>query len=237
MILSLYRILINSILLISPIIILYRLFKGKEDFKRFNEKLGFFSKKKYGEKLIWFHGASVGELLSVIPLIEILEKDKSVNQILITTSTISSARVFDKFKFKKTIHQFYPIDHFIFVNSFLNYWKPNIAIFIESEIWPCMFLNLKRKGIKADGNPNAPVKIVDSKLQSLDGSNIGNGSKVNVNLWQYEYEAPGRKGVATSLTAVQVVDLVEYTPTAGFEAIESAPSVATSEPSEQKLPF
>ena len=98
-------------------------------------------------------------------------------------------------------------------------------------------VNLKRKGIKADGNPNAPVKIVDSKLQSLDGSNIGNGSKVNVNLWQYEYEAPGRKGVATSLTAVQVVDLVEYTPTAGFEAIESAPSVATSEPSEQKLPF
>ena len=52
MILSLYRILINSILLISPIIILYRLFKGKEDFKRFNEKLGFFSKKKYGEKII-----------------------------------------------------------------------------------------------------------------------------------------------------------------------------------------
>ena len=89
MILSLYRILINSILLISPIIILYRLFNGKEDFKRFNEKLGFFSKKKYGEKLIWFHGASVGELLSIIPLIEILEKDKSVNQILITTSTIS----------------------------------------------------------------------------------------------------------------------------------------------------
>ena len=97
-------------------------------------------------------------------------------------------------------------------------------------------VNLKRKGIKADGTPNAPVKIVDSKLQSHDGSNIGNGSKVNVNLWQYEYEAPGRKGVATSLTAVQVVDLVEYTPTAGFEVVGDAPAVAESK-AEEQLPF
>ncbi len=96
-------------------------------------------------------------------------------------------------------------------------------------------VNLKRKGIKADGNPNAPVKIVDSKLQPLEGNNIGNGSKVNVNLWQYEYEAPGRKGVATSLTAVQVVELVEYTPTAGFEVVGEAPAEAKAE--EQQLPF
>ena len=145
MILLLYRILINSILLISPIIILFRLFKGKEDFKRFKEKLGFFSKKKNGEKLIWFHGASVGELLSIIPLIEILEKDKSVNQILITSSTISSARVFDKFKFKKTIHQFFPIDADIISKKFLNYWKPFSAIFIDSEIWPNTIINLNKK--------------------------------------------------------------------------------------------
>ena len=96
-------------------------------------------------------------------------------------------------------------------------------------------VNLKRKGIKADGNPNAPVKIVDSKLQPLEGNNIGNGSKVNVDLWQYEYEAPGRKGVATSLTAVQVVELVEYTPTAGFEVVGEAPAEAKAE--EQELPF
>ena len=92
-------------------------------------------------------------------------------------------------------------------------------------------VNLKRKGIKADGNPNAPVKIVDSQLQPLAGDNIGNGSKVNVNLWQYEYEAPGRSGVATSLTAVQVTELVEYTPSAGFEAVETKPA------EEKQLPF
>ena len=147
MILTLYRILINSILLISPIIILFRLFKGKEDFKRFKEKLGFFSKKKIGKKLIWFHGASVGELLSIIPLIEILEKDKSVNQILITSSTISSARVFGKFKFKKTIHQFFPIDANIISKKFLNYWKPFSVIFIDSEIWPNTIINLSKRKI------------------------------------------------------------------------------------------
>ena len=104
-------------------------------------------KKKNKGKLIWFHGASVGEVLSIIPLIKYYEKNNDVNQILITTSTLSSSKVLKKFKFKKTIHQFYPIDHFIFVNSFLNYWKPNIAIFMESEIWPCMFKNLKQKNI------------------------------------------------------------------------------------------
>ena len=121
MTLDVYRILINLILLFSPIIILIRILKGKEDLNRFPEKLGFFSKKKVGKKLIWFHGASVGELLSVIPLIENLEKDKNINQILLTSSTISSAKVFSKFKFKKTIHQFFPIDSNIISKKFINF--------------------------------------------------------------------------------------------------------------------
>ena len=72
--LFIYRILINTILLVSPIILILRLIKKKEDPKRFKEKLGFFSKKKKSGKLIWFHGASVGEIQSVIPLIEKFEK-------------------------------------------------------------------------------------------------------------------------------------------------------------------
>ncbi len=143
----LYQAFLSIILLISPIIIILRIFKNKEDQKRFVEKFSIPSKRRKNGTLIWFHACSVGEVLSIIPLIKYYEKNNNVNQILITTSTLSSSKVLKKFKFKKTIHQFYPIDHFIFVNSFLNYWKPNISIFMESEIWPCMFHNLKHKGI------------------------------------------------------------------------------------------
>ena len=72
--LFLYRILINFIFLISPAIIIYRLIKKKEDIKRFKEKFCFFSEKNNNGKLIWFHGASVGELQSIVPILEKLEK-------------------------------------------------------------------------------------------------------------------------------------------------------------------
>ncbi|WP_440675844.1 3-deoxy-D-manno-octulosonic acid transferase [Candidatus Pelagibacter sp. HIMB1593] len=134
-------------MLISPIVIILRIFKNKEDKKRFVEKFSIPSEKRRNGLLVWFHACSVGEILSIVPLIKNYEKNNTVNQILVTSSTLSSSKVLKKFQFKKTIHQFYPIDHFIFVNSFLNYWKPNIAIFVESEIWPCMYQNLKYKNI------------------------------------------------------------------------------------------
>ena len=142
-----YQIVISILLIFSPIIILLRIFKNKEDKIRFVEKFSITKKKRSRGKLIWFHGASVGEILSVIPLIKNYEKNKSIDQILITSSTLSSAKIIKKFKFKKTIHQFYPIDHFFFTDKFLKYWRPNLAIFIESEIWPCMFNLLEKKKV------------------------------------------------------------------------------------------
>ena len=142
-----YRTIINLIIILSPLIILIRLLKKKEHPIRFKEKFCFFSKKRGQGKLVWFHGASVGEILSIIPLIEKLEKNKNINKILITSSTLSSSNIFLKFKFKKTIHQFFPIDSNFFTKKFIEYWKPSLAIFIESEIWPNMILNLKNKNI------------------------------------------------------------------------------------------
>ena len=145
--LHLYRFLLNIVLLISPLIIILRLLKNKESLTRFKEKFCFFSKKRNKGNLIWFHGSSVGEILSIIPLVEKFENYKKINNILVTSSTLSSSYVLSKFKFKKTIHQFFPLDTNYFSKKFLEYWKPSLAIFLESEIWPNTLLNTKKTSI------------------------------------------------------------------------------------------
>ncbi len=142
-----YQILLSLLIIISPLIVIIRIFKNKEDKIRFKEKFGFFSKNNKSKNLIWFHGASVGELMSVLPIIDEYEKNKQIDKILITTSTLSSSKILEKIKYKKVIHQFLPIDHIFFSKKFINYWKPNLAIFLESEIWPSMFKEIKKKKI------------------------------------------------------------------------------------------
>ena len=154
--LTVYRFLINLIFLLSPIIFFLRFLKKKEDPIRFKEKLCFFSKKRTKGKLIWFHGASVGELQSVIPLIERLEKDKSIKQILITSNTLSSSKVLKNNNFKKVIHQFFPIDTNFLVKKFLNYWNPSKALFIDSEFWPNTILELNKKKI--------PIILINGRI-------------------------------------------------------------------------
>ena len=152
----LYRFLINLIFILSPIIILIRIINKKEDPKRFIEKIGFFSKKKKLGKLIWFHGASVGELQSIMPLIEKFEKNKEVNQILVTSNTLSSSTIIKRFKFKKVVHQFFPIDTNMLVNRFIKFWKPSKVIFIDSEIWPNTLHNLNKR--------NIPVILLNARI-------------------------------------------------------------------------
>lgn len=143
-----YRILINLVLLLSPIIILFRIIKKKEHPTRFLEKLGISSKNRMQGKVIWFHGSSVGEVLSIMPLIERLEKNSKIKQIVITSSTLSSSKVLEKYKLNKTVHQFFPIDANLIIKKFLNYWKPTAVFFVESEIWPNTIQNLHKSNIK-----------------------------------------------------------------------------------------
>ena len=153
-----YQIIISLTLLLSPLILTYRIFKNKEDKKRFKEKISIPTKKRSNGKLIWFHGASVGEIMSVFPIINEIEKNKSIDKILITTSTLSASKIVEKIRFKKVVHQFFPIDHIFFSKKFLNFWKPNLAIFIESEIWPSMFKNLKKR--------NIPLILLNARITS-----------------------------------------------------------------------
>ena len=150
-----YAILTNLALLISPFIFIYRILKGKEDPKRFQEKICIYSKKKTKNK-VWIHAASIGELMSVIPVIKELEKNKKIKSIIITTTTISSAKIFTKLRFKKTFHVYFPLDNNLLTKRFINYWQPETAIFVDSEIWPNMYKNLKIKKI--------PIIILNARI-------------------------------------------------------------------------
>jgi len=154
--LVIYQLFISLILFISPLIILIRLLNGKEDRKRFKEKFSIINHKSPQGKTVWFHAASVGEIMSIISILQYYEKKNEIKTILVTTSTLSSARIIENLKFTKVIHQFYPIDHFIIVKKFLDHWKPKIAIFLESEIWPRMFYEINKK--------NIPLILLNARL-------------------------------------------------------------------------
>ena len=143
-------------ILFSPLIFLIRIILGKENPQRFLEKFCIYSKNPNFKKTIWLHGSSVGEILSIIPIIQELEKNKKINKILLSSSTTSSALIFSKYKFKKTTHIYFPIDTNYLTNKFINYWNPKVAIFIDSEIWPNMFKNLEKN--------NIPIVLINGRI-------------------------------------------------------------------------
>ena len=150
-----YNIVANLIIIISPVIIFFRVIKGKEDIKRVQEKFCIYSQKK-NKKKIWVHAASVGELMSIVQIIRKLEKNKKINNIILTTSTTSSAKIFKKLRLKKTSHVYFPLDNNYIVKKFIKYWQPELAIFIDSEIWPNMIKNLHLK--------NIPIIIMNARI-------------------------------------------------------------------------
>ncbi len=144
---SLYRIFSNLALIFIPLVIFIRKRKGKELQERANERYGKNTHERKKGKLIWIHAASIGECQSILPIVDQLNKDQSIDQILITSGTVTSAQVINKRIKGKVVHQFIPFDVPVFINRFLNYWKPSLAVFVESEIWPNFIHNLNNKKI------------------------------------------------------------------------------------------
>ena len=96
-----YGILTKLIIIISPIIFFFRVLNGKEGKRSIKEKLCIYYQKKNFSNSLWFHASSVGELISIIPIIKKIEKNHKIKKIILTTSTKSSADIFKKLKFKK----------------------------------------------------------------------------------------------------------------------------------------
>jgi len=156
MILSLYR-LATSIG--APLISMYlkkRLKRGKEDATRFNERLGRPEIERPEGHLIWMHGASVGESLSMLPVIAEIVSRANAPSVLVTTGTVTSARLMRERLPEGAIHQFVPVDSLPYVLNFLDHWKPNVALWWESELWP----NL----ITETHHQNVPMILVNARI-------------------------------------------------------------------------
>lgn len=128
--------------LLYPVIEIYlfwRVYKKKEDKRRLKERFGISSIKRPEGGLIWIHAVSVGESNSAFILVEELIKKFSQANILFTTTTLTSAAIVEKKipQFNgRVIHQFLPVDSYFCVKSFFDFWQPDLAVFVESEIWP-----------------------------------------------------------------------------------------------------
>ena len=140
-----YRLLSAAAAPLVPKLLAQRLKRGREHPARLPERYGESEVPRPEGPLVWIHGASVGELLAVIPLIErIRGKDFAV---LCTSGTVTSASVAEQRLPKAVIHQFVPLDVPRFVQRFFDHWRPDLALFVESDLWPNMIITAKERNI------------------------------------------------------------------------------------------
>ena len=139
MTLRVYRKLSSAMVPLSPAFINRRLKLGKEDPARVGERRGMSDDVRPAGPLVWIHGASVGEVLAAAALIERL---RALNlRILLTSGTVTSAAIVAKRFPADVIHQYVPYDSPRYVARFLDHWRPSLALFIESDLWPNLILS------------------------------------------------------------------------------------------------
>lgn len=132
---------------VAPLILARRVRQGKEDPDRQNERLGIASEERPAGQLLWFHAASVGETNAVLPVISSIYASHPDTNILLTTGTVTSAKAAKDRLPPNAIHQYIPLDSPKFVERFLDHWRPDLALFTESEIWPNLILQSSERGI------------------------------------------------------------------------------------------
>ena len=126
-----------------------RLNAGREDPQRFRERFGDASATRPNGPLVWLHASSVGESLSMLSLIKRLRRERPEVVILMTSGTVSSARILENRLPPGVIHQFVPVDRMSWVRRFLDHWQPDLVLWVESEFWPGVLSEVKRRAIPA----------------------------------------------------------------------------------------
>lgn len=136
---------------LGPVVALYlanRMAHGKEDRDRFSERQGVASQARPPGPLIWVHAASNGEAVSMLALIDRLLVERPKLSVLITTGTVTSARLLaHRLPADRARHQYVPVDRPAYVRRFLEHWRPDLALWVESELWPNLVSQTDRAGI------------------------------------------------------------------------------------------
>ncbi len=143
----------------EPLIRLYlqrRQAAGKEDPERLDERFGLPSRPRPSGPLVWVHGASVGEAVSVLALIDRMLEERPGLNVLVTTGTVTSARLLGQRLPPRAFHQYVPVDRAGWARRFVKHWKPDLALWVESELWP----NL----IGAIGDAGTPLVLVNARI-------------------------------------------------------------------------
>ncbi len=149
-----YRLFSAAAMPFTPLLLAQRLRRGKEHRLRVGERRGESRMERPAGPLVWLHGASVGELMSVLPLIERISA-REVNM-LVTSGTVTSGGLAEQRLPPGVIHQFVPLDVPRFVRRFLGHWQPDLALFVESDLWPNMVIETSRRGV--------PMVLVNGRL-------------------------------------------------------------------------
>lgn len=131
--------------------------QGKEDALRFPEREGYPSRVRPPGPLLWIHAASIGEAVSTLALIDRLAGERPALNMLVTTGTVTSAHLLaTRLPTGHAWHQYVPVDRPVYVRRFLTHWKPDLALWVESELWPNLIVETRRRGI--------PLLLVNGRM-------------------------------------------------------------------------
>ncbi len=136
----------------------WRTRRGKEETERRPERYGVASAPRPSGFLVWFHAASVGEANAALPVIETIAAERPEVRMLLTTATVTSARLARTRLPKGVLHQYIPLDNQDFMRRFLQHWRPDLAVLVESEIWPNLVLETKARDI--------PLVLINGRMSS-----------------------------------------------------------------------
>jgi 3-deoxy-D-manno-octulosonic-acid transferase len=165
-----YRFAAAAVTPLAPTMLAHRLNRGKEHPARLRERCGEATTGRPGGLLVWVHGASVGEVLAIVPLIDRMRAQGF--GVLVTSGTVTSAGLAEQRLPPGVVHQFIPLDAPRFVARFMDHWRPDLALFVESDLWPNLILEAGRRDM--------PMILVNGRL-----------SERSFNRWRY---LPGTAG-------------------------------------------